>query len=116
MVKLDYKIDSSNIYIALLHSPVYNKSGDVVTTAITNLDLHDIARTAKTYAVGGYYVVNSMQAQRELAGRILSHWIDGFGAGYNPNRGEALGVLKVVGGLGEVKADIEAAAGSAPKV
>ena len=109
-------IDTSHIYIALLHHPVYNKSGEVVTTAITNLDLHDIARTARTYALGGYFVVNPMPAQRELAGRILSHWITGFGAEYNPNRGEALSVIRVVTGLEEVKAEVERLHGVRPRL
>ena len=31
-------------YIALLHHPVYDKNHQVVTTAVTNMDIHDIAR------------------------------------------------------------------------
>jgi hypothetical protein len=109
-------IISSNIYIALMHHPVYNKSHEVVTTAITNLDLHDIARAARTYALGGYFVVNPMAAQRELAGRIIAHWVSGFGAEYNPNRGEAFGALRVVGDLEEAKAEVTARHGAPPKV
>jgi len=109
-------MDSGKIYIALLHHPVYNKSGVVVTTAITNLDLHDIARVSRTYSLGGYFVVNPMPAQRELAGRILKHWLTGFGAEYNPNRGEALGLIRVVGELDEVRAEVERIHGVAPKV
>ena len=37
------------LYIVLLHYPVYNKEGKIVTTAIANMDIHDIARLAKTY-------------------------------------------------------------------
>jgi len=107
---------SSNIYIALLHHPVKNKSGEIVTTAVTNLDLHDIARTARTYGLGGYFVVNPMPAQRELAQRIISHWVSGFGASYNPNRGEALGMIRVVSGLDEAKSEVEARHGAPPKV
>ena len=88
----------------------------MVSTAITNLDLHDIARAGKTFDVGGYYVVNPMQAQRELAGRITAHWVAGFGAEYNPNRGEALGVIRIVGELSEARADIAARHGAEPKL
>jgi hypothetical protein len=109
-------IDSSRIYVALMHHPVKNKAGDVVTTAITNLDLHDIARLARTYDLGGYYVVNPMPAQRELAGRIVSHWVEGFGSEYNPNRCDALRKISVVGTLDEAKAEIAAMHGSAPRV
>ena len=33
------------VYIGLVHYPIYNKHMEVVTTALTNYDLHDIART-----------------------------------------------------------------------
>ena len=39
------------LYLALLHFPVYDKNGQVVTTAVTHLDIHDIARSACTYGV-----------------------------------------------------------------
>jgi len=99
-----------------LHHPVYNKAGEVITTAITNLDLHDISRTARTYGAGGYYVINPMPAQRELAHRILGHWIDGFGAVYNPNRSDALSVLRVAANLDEAVSDIGKIHGMMPKV
>ena len=38
------------VYIGLVHYPIYNKHMEVVTTALTNYDLHDIARTAKHMA------------------------------------------------------------------
>ncbi|MBI5078484.1 RNA methyltransferase, partial [Candidatus Saganbacteria bacterium] len=38
----------AEVYIALLHHPVYNKRKEVVATCITGFDLHDIARTALT--------------------------------------------------------------------
>ena len=109
-------LSAGNLYVALIHHQVKNKQGDVVTTAITNLDLHDIARTSRTYGVGGYYVVNPMAAQRELAGRILSHWITGFGSEYNPNRGEALSVIRVVAGLSDAVAEITERHGRPPVI
>ena len=109
-------IDSSRIYVALLHHPVKNKAGDVVTTAITNLDLHDLARLTRTFDLGGYYVVNPMPAQRELAGRIVSHWVEGFGSEYNPNRCDALRKISVVETLDMAKAEIAARHGCAPRV
>ena len=41
----------SPIAVALVHYPIVDRRGDVVNTAVTNLDLHDIARTARTYGV-----------------------------------------------------------------
>jgi hypothetical protein len=59
---------------ALVHHPVYDRRHRVVTTAITNLDIHDIARSACTFGLAGYLVVTPIAAQRELAERILGHW------------------------------------------
>ncbi len=109
-------MQGKNLYIALIHYPVKNKNGEVVSTAITNLDLHDMARTAKTYGVAGYYIINPMAAQRELAERIIRHWIEGFGAGYNPNRGEALRVIKIVPEFKDALLEIERETGTRPKV
>ena len=55
------------LYIVLLHYPVYNREGRIVTTSIANMDIHDIARLAKTYAAKGFYIVNPIQEQRNLA-------------------------------------------------
>lgn len=100
--------------VALVHHPVVDRRGDPVTTAVTNLDLHDIARTARTYGVSRYYVVTPVEEQRTLVGRILSHWRDGFGADYNPHRGEALSLVETVGSIEEAMARWELAAGATP--
>ena len=45
-----------DLYLALVHHPVLDKNGAVVTTAVTNMDVHDIARLSRTFAVRRYYV------------------------------------------------------------
>ena len=67
------------VYIGLIHYPIYNKHMKVVTTALTNYDLHDIARTARTYDVKKYFIVHPVQAQRDMALRIMNHWKTGAG-------------------------------------
>jgi hypothetical protein len=47
----------ADLYMALIHHPVVNKKGDTVGSAVTNMDLHDIARAGRTFGVKGYYVV-----------------------------------------------------------
>lgn len=90
-----------DIYIALIHHPVVNKKGDVICSAITNLDLHDIARAARTYGVKGYYVVNPLEDQKILAGQIIRHWTDGSGGMVNPARKEAFGIVRLTDSLEE---------------
>ena len=69
----------SNIYVALIHFPVLNKRGDVIASAVTNLDLHDIARASATFGVKAFFVVTPLEDQKELSKRVMSHWIEGFG-------------------------------------
>ncbi len=97
-----------NIYIALLHYPVYNKKGDVITTAVTNMDIHDISRSAKTYGIKRFYIVTPVEEQRELVRRIIRHWQRGYGASYNPLRKEAMDIVDLKGTLEEVLEDISA--------
>jgi len=89
-----------------MHYPVYNKNGEVIASAITNLDLHDISRAAKTYGVRTFYVVTPLEDQQRLADVIVRYWIKGAGAVYNPTRKAALDLIKVKGSLEEVREDI----------
>jgi hypothetical protein len=84
---------AGRVAIALLHNPVYDKHRRVVTTAVTNLDLHDIARAARTFGLCRYYVVTPIPLQHALAERIRLHWIEGWGAGYNASRKEAMELM-----------------------
>ncbi|MBP1726316.1 MAG: hypothetical protein H6Q51_1614, partial [Deltaproteobacteria bacterium] len=59
-----------SVYVALLHYPVYNRNGHVVCSAITNLDIHDIARAARTYGVSGFYVITPLEEQQLLLDRL----------------------------------------------
>ena len=83
------------LYVALLHFPVYDKNGDVVTSAVTNMDIHDIARSGRTFGVRRFYVVTPVHALRELAARILDHWETGHGAAYNRTRKDALEIVRL---------------------
>jgi len=94
--------------VALLHHPVYDRNRRVVATAVTNLDLHDIARTARTFGLVRYYVVTPIEEQRELARRITRHWMEGWGATYNPRRKAALELVSVVETLEDAVSDMEA--------
>lgn len=105
-----------NLYIALIHYPVYNKNGEVVCTSITNHDIHDISRTAKTFGVKGYYLVHPVEALRNLALTIMGHWQEGFGATYNLTRKEAFSITHAVETLEQALTAIEAAEGKKPRI
>jgi hypothetical protein len=97
--------------MAQLHHPVYNRRGEVIAAALTNLDLHDLARVAATYGVRRLFVVTPLSDQRRLAGQLVEHWVAGFGAAYNPDRRRALGLVSVVASLDEAVARVEAECG-----
>jgi hypothetical protein len=94
----------SPVAIALVHHPVLDRQGAIITTAITNLDLHDLARSACTYGVRALYVVHPVAAQRELALRVKAHWVDGSGARRIPTREVAMSLIEVVTGVEDVYA------------
>ena len=106
---------SSNLYVALVHYPVVNKNGDVITSAVTNLDLHDIARAAKTYGIKSFYVVTPLADQKALVEKIVSHWTEGLGAKYNPKRREALELIRIEETLEKVVDDIRKNCSVSPK-
>jgi hypothetical protein len=85
--------------IALVHHPVLDGQGATVTTAVTNLDVHDLARTARSFGCSDYFVVHPIAAQRELVTRIREHWMVGSGGRRIPDRREALSLLRIVESL-----------------
>ena len=105
-----------NVYVALLHYPVFDRRGDTVTSSITNLDIHDIARTCRTYGVTGFYVVNPVKTLRKLAARIIDHWERGYGSSYNSTRREALSLVRLRDTLDAAVADVQSECGTAPRL
>ena len=105
-----------NLHVALIHYPVVNKHGAEVASAVTNLDLHDIARAARTYGVASFHVITPVEDQRVLAERIVQHWTKGPGGEHNPKRREALELIRVTPSLKEARTIIAKDYGQAPMV
>ena len=89
------------VSVALVHYPVLDRKGDIYTTSITNLDVHDIARSCRTYNVDAYYVVTPISAQQALANAIIGHWTQGKGAQKNKDRSAAMARTHVVESIEE---------------
>ncbi len=105
-----------NVYIGLLHYPVYNKRMEVISTSVTNLDIHDIARIACTYEVRRYYVIHPLETQRKLIQDILDYWQQGYGAQYNEDRKTAFNKVVLIPGLEETVEQIRRENGVNPFV
>jgi tRNA (guanine37-N1)-methyltransferase len=102
------------VYVALLHYPVYDKNGQVVTTAVTNMDIHDIARSGRTYGARGFFVVTPVKSLQRLARKIIEHWQVGYGSEYNVTRKEALSLARICDTLDDAVIAIERDTGEKP--
>jgi len=104
------------VYCALIHHPVVNRQGEEVTTSVTNLDVHDIARSARTYGLRGYFVVSPIDAQHPVVQKIIDHWTSGAGTQRFPERGEAIALVRLCHSLDDAIAEIQAREGKTPRL
>lgn len=90
-----------NLYVVLLHEGMLNKNNEIITTSLTLIDVHDIARSSRTYGVKNLFIAHPSEAIRKLGETLKKHWEDGYGASYNPDRREALSIVEIVSSLDE---------------
>ncbi|MEN8142797.1 MAG: RNA methyltransferase [Thermodesulfobacteriota bacterium] len=102
--------------LALVHFPVCNRNREVIGSAVTNLDLHDIARAGRTFGLDKYYLVTPFTDQQKLVGDILDHWLTGHGAEYNRHRKEALSIVELCDDVAELYDKATAKWGQRPTV
>jgi hypothetical protein len=105
-----------SLYVALVHYPVLNRRGETIASAITNLDLHDLARAARTYEIPACFMVTPLQDQQVLIRRLLDHWCQGVGKELHPDREEALKRLWIADDLATVKEAIRVERGESPVI
>lgn len=105
----------TNLYLALMHHPVMNRKGEIITSAVTNLDLHDISRVAKTYGAQKFFVVTPLPDQKKLVDKIVKHWTERIGSKINPDRREALKLISVQDSLEDVLAVLARDNNAVPK-
>lgn len=106
----------NSIYLALVHYPVYNKNHDVVSTSVTNFDIHDISRTCRTYDVNQYHIIVPVEAQKQLTERIIGYWQDGAGGQFNKDREEAFSNTRVYESIEKSIEEIEKREGKKPLI
>jgi len=85
----------NNLYVALIHFPVINKKNKPIGSALTTIDLHDIARASITFGIRGFYVITPYKDQATLAEQVIEHWTKGVGGKLNPDRKKALELIRV---------------------
>lgn len=109
-------MENSHVFISVVHYPAVNKDKRWVVTSFTTLDFHDIARPARTYELGGYYIVQPLEAQQFVISEQIKYWLEGFGSKFNPRRSEAAKLVKLVSSITEAMKDIEEKTGKTPKL
>ncbi len=105
-----------SVYLALVHHPVLNRAGGVVTSSVTSLDLHDLARVGRTYGIAGVFVVHPSPAQRAFVARVVGHFVEGPGRRLHPQRGETLEFLEVLPSLDALVEEVERTEGKRPRL
>jgi len=105
-----------NTYLGLIHSPVLGRKNEIITTSVTNMDIHDIARSARTYGFSKYFIVTPVKKQHELVQSILDHWNTDVENSYNPDRSSALSFIEIANTIEDAKAKIKEIEGVEPFV
>lgn len=105
-----------NFYLGLVHFPVVNRHGEIVTSSVTNLDLHDISRACRTYGARHYFVIHPSKDQQALNRRIIRHWQGSWGTRANPTRGNALDLIQLVYEFDKVLSRIQELEGQDPLI
>ena len=106
----------SPVYCGLVHYPVLDRAGAEVATSITNMDVHDIARSARTFGLSGYYVVSPITAQYPVVNRIVEHWCEGSGRKRFPQRTEAIQLVRICPSVEDAIGEIRQKEGQPPRV
>ena len=106
----------AELYVGLVHYPIYNKRMHVIAGAVTNFDIHDISRTCRTYDVKRYYIIHPLDVQRDIIKKIIGYWQDGYGRTYNPDRSNALDIVCWQADIEAAASDIEAQTGKRPYI
>lgn len=102
-------------YTVLMHDEVLIGPERVSgTSSVMSIDIHDIARSSRTYGIKNYFIVTPLKDQRQIVKTFLGFWHEGPGAEYRENRHDALTVVNLQDSLDKVIAAIEKAEGKKP--
>jgi tRNA (guanine37-N1)-methyltransferase len=103
-------------YVALMHSEVLVKSGEVGTTSVTSIDLHDIARTSQSYGIEQFFAVTPLIDQIEIVKTFVEFWRSGIGGKLNATRNQSTSRLALAQSFDEVLKTIAEREGKPPLV
>jgi len=102
-------------YVVLMHDQVVIGPERVEgTTSITSIDIHDIARSSRTFGVAQFFLVTPLEDQQKIAQKLLDFWHGEVGIDYNSSRHDALERVRILSSLDAVIDAIEVRSGQRP--
>lgn len=104
------------MFLALVHHPCVDRGGNVITTALTNVDVHDIGRSARTYGAERLFIVTPVTLQQTMVAEMVHHWTEGEGLTRNDRRAEAMSRVTALPSVAAACEAIAEHAGQAPLV
>jgi len=104
---------TARTHLALVHHPVVDRVGTVITTALTNFDIHDLARSAMTYGLAAFHLITPVTSQRDKAEHIARLWM---GDDQGEHRARALELVRTADSIETVIAALADEYGQAPTV
>ena len=104
------------LWSALVHYPVLDKEGGVVTTSVTNMDVHDLARTSRTYGLERFIIVTPIDFHRDMVERVASLWQGVKYGRRTPSRPKALEIVRTAASVDDAAAMVEKETGAVPRL
>jgi tRNA (guanine37-N1)-methyltransferase len=104
---------ASRTHLALVHHPVVDRLGKVITTALTNFDIHDLARSSMTYGLAALHLITPVTSQRDKAEHIAKLWM---GDDQGEHRARALELVRTADSIETAIEQLTASYGQAPRV
>jgi len=95
-------------YVVLMHDQVLvGPEAQKGTTSVTSIDIHDIARSSRTFGIKNFFIVTPLTDQQKIVEKLLHFWQTDIGIEYNPQRHRALKRVRLASCLKDVIEQIE---------
>ncbi|MFH0898329.1 MAG: tRNA (guanosine(37)-N1)-methyltransferase TrmD [bacterium] len=77
-------------YGAIMHTQIVIKGGQIGESSVASLDIHDVARSARSYDLKNFFIVSPLTDQQEIIRTFIDFWMSEEGIAYNQSRHKAI--------------------------
>lgn len=103
-------------YLAVMHTQIVLKGGQIGESSIASLDIHDVARSCATYGIEQFFIVSPLKDQRSILDTFLGFWRSQEGMEYNQSRFKSMQIVEPISSLTDVIEAIRAKEGKEPLI